>query len=348
MFRRPRPPQPPSGSEAAPVTPSPAPGSVPADAAALLAGLLARPSAASVLEGALAHAATLLGVEVRGYAVLGRGAAPVAATYGYPRTLVGATLEGPWVTAGGRPQLLQDRDLYAANPPEALARLEAAGARQAPLTFVVPLTDHGRTLGALVLDCPAGTSLSPAVQSAVTSWAGAVAPLVAVLESRREWRQTARQIASAVVEAVESLEFDALGHGQTVAETAVRLGEAAGLSPREREELWYAALLHDFGKIHGEPGHAQVGANFLHSVPHLAEAQRAIRHHHERWDGSGEPDGLSGEDIPLYARLLAVANASAHADGNLAAVQAQAGTALDPQLVELLAGLPPAPAGAEA
>ncbi|MDL2344821.1 phosphohydrolase, partial [Deinococcus sp. MIMF12] len=59
MFRRPRPTQPPSGSEAAPVTPSPAPGS--ADATALLAGLLTRPSAASVLDGALAHAAALLG-----------------------------------------------------------------------------------------------------------------------------------------------------------------------------------------------------------------------------------------------------------------------------------------------
>ncbi|MPY66076.1 HD domain-containing protein [Deinococcus sp. SDU3-2] len=314
----------------------------------MLARLLARPSAASVLDGALAHAAALLGSEAKGYAVLGRGAAPVVAVHGYPRTLAGTTLEGPWVTAGGRPQLLQGRDLYAANPPEALARLEAAGARQAPLTFVVPLTDHGRTLGALVLDCPAGTSLSPAAQSAVTAWAASVAPLVAVMESRREWRQTARQIASAVVEAVESLEFDALGHGEAVADLAVRLGEAAGLSPREREELWYAALLHDLGKIHGEPGHAQMGANFLHSVSHFAEAQRAIRHHHERWDGQGEPDGLSGEEIPLYARLLAVANASAHADGNLAAVQAQAGTVLDPQLVELLASLPPAPAGAEA
>ncbi|MDL2345426.1 HD domain-containing protein, partial [Deinococcus sp. MIMF12] len=268
--------------------------------------------------------------------------------HGYPRSLVGAALEGPWVTAGGRPQLLQDRDLYAGSPPETLARLEAAGARQAPLTFVVPLTDHGRTLGALVLDCPAGTVLSPAAQSAVTAWAAAVAPLVAVLESSREWRQTARQIASAVVEAVESLEFDALGHGQAVAETAVRLGEAAGLSPREREELWYAALLHDLGKIHGGPGHAQLGANFLHSVSHLAEAQRAIRHHHERWDGQGDPDGLAGEAIPLYARILAVANASAHAEGNLAAVQGQSGTALDPQLVELLAGLPPAPAGTDA
>lgn len=345
MFRRSRPTQPPSGSEATSVQSSPAS----ADATALLAGLLARPSTANVLEGALGHAARLLGGGAKGYAVLGRGAAPIAAVHGYPRTLLGVTLDGPWATAGGRPQLFQGRDLYAAaNPPETLARLEGAGARQAPLSFVVPLTDHGRTLGALVLDCPAGTSLSPAAQGAVTAWAGAVAPLVAVLESRREWRETARQIASAVVEAVESREFDALGHGRAVADLAARLGEAAGLSPREREELWYAALLHDLGKIHGEPGHAQVGANFLHSVPHLSEAGRAIRHHHERWDGSGEPDGLAGEAIPLYARILAVANAAAHAGGNLAVVQVLSGTALDPQLVELLAELPPVPAGAEA
>lgn len=313
----------------------------------MLADLLARPGTRGVLEGALAHASALLGGEMRGYAVLRRGGQDrVAAVSGYPRSLVGSALAGPWT--GTRPRLLTEgsREVYALNPPEVQAALDEAGMRGVARTLVLPLVDRGRSLGVLVLDRSAPGSLTPGEQEAAARWASAVAPLLGVFESRDEWRQTARHIAAAVVEAVESQEFDALGHGQAVADTAVRLGRALGLSGRELEELWYAGALHDLGKIHGESGHAEVGANFLHSVPHLAQAQKAIRHHHERWDGAGRPDSLEGEKIPLYARILAVANASVRLD-DPQELRAQAGQSLDARLVELLLELPPelAPGG---
>ena len=59
----------------------------------------------------------------------------------------------------------------------------------------------------------------------------------------------------------------------------------------------------------------------------------AIRHHHERWDGTGFPDGLSGEEIPLAARLIAVADAIDRT--SLEEVEAQAGTAFDPEIARL-------------
>jgi len=74
-------------------------------------------------------------------------------------------------------------------------------------------------------------------------------------------------------------------------------------------------------------------------VPHLAEAQKAIRHHHERWDGQGEPDKLAGEDIPLYARILAVSNAFVRM-GDVERLKPHAGKALDARLVGLLEKLP--------
>ncbi|WP_034383813.1 HD domain-containing phosphohydrolase [Deinococcus sp. YIM 77859] len=309
------------------------------DAAQVLGDLLARPDPESLLQGALAHAVALLDGQAQGYAVLRRSQDRVAAVFGYPETLVGLALQGPW--AGARPRLLTDgsRELYSLNPPEVREQLDRAGLRSVSLTLVVPLADRGRTLGALVLDRTAPANPTPEQQEAVTRWGGMVAPLLALMDSRDEWRQTARQVASALVEAVESREFDALGHAQAVAETAVRLGRAVGLVERELEELWYAATLHDLGKIHGEAGHAQVGANFLHDIPHLAQAQKAIRHHHERWDGQGEPAGLAGEDIPLYARILAVADTAVRL-GDLERVRAQAGQSLDPRLVELLERLP--------
>lgn len=309
----------------------------------MLAELLARPTQDGLLEGVLAHAVTLLGGEAQGYAVLRGGQDRqdrVVAVFGYPPSLVGLTLGGPWT--GGKPRLVAggSRELYEMNPPEVQTRLDAAGMRDVPLTLTVPLSGRGRTLGALVLDRTSPEGVSAEQQEAVARWAAAAAPLLNLLDSRDEWRQTARQLTAALVEAVESREFDAVGHGQAVAALALRLGRAVGLAARELDELWYAAILHDIGKIQEDAGHAQRGANFLEGVPHLAEAQRAIRHHHERWDGQGDPDRLTGEDIPLYARILAVANAAVRL-GDPQRVRAEAGQALDPRLVGLLDRLPP-------
>ncbi|WP_102126682.1 HD-GYP domain-containing protein [Deinococcus planocerae] len=340
MFRRPPRPQtaPEPDLRPAVAAEGPTPAETP-DATRVLADLLARPTAEGILEGALAHGASLLGGGVQGYGVLRRGEDRVTAVLGYPKTLVGTVLSGPWT--GPRPRVLAGggRDLYEQNPPEVHARLDECGLKDALWTLVVPLADRGRTLGALVFDGRVAGEVAPAAQEAVSRWAGAVAPLLSLLGSRDDWRQASRQLSVALVEAVESREFDSLGHAQAVAETALRLGRAVGLAGRELEELWFAATLHDLGKINGEAGHAQVGANFLHGVPQLAESQKAIRHHHERWDGGGEPNGLSGEDIPLYARILAVANASVRL-GDPERVRAQAGVTLDPRLVTVLEQLP--------
>ena len=307
----------------------------PLDPTRVLAELLSRPSAEGVLENALAYAATLLGGNVNGYAVVRRGQDKVAAVFGYPRNLIGTALSGPW--AAMRPRVLSDgsSELYEANAPELHKVLDAAGMRDVPLSLVVPVSDRGRTLGALVLDRTNADPISPTQQEAAARWATAVAPILGMLDARDDWQQAARQVSSAVVEAIESQDFDGLGHSAAVADASMKIGRSLGLSSRELEELWFAATLHDLGKIHGEQGHALVGANFLQNVPHLAEAQKAIRHHHERWDGQGEPDKLAGEDIPLYARILAVANAYVRT-GDLERVQAQAGKGLDPRVVNAL------------
>lgn len=307
------------------------------EAVRVLNDLLARPSQEGVLEGALSHASFLLGGNLRGYAVTRRAAGQdrVAAVFGYPKALVGTPLAGPWSNARTRALTDGSRELYEANPPELHGILDTCGMRDVALSLVVPVTDRGRTLGALVLDRNSSEDIGPSAQDLVTRWVTAVAPLLGLLESRENWRLAARQVSSAVVEAFESQEFDALGHAQAVAEASVKLGRAVGLAAQELDELWFAATLHDLGKIHGEKGHAQFGANFLHGVPHLAQAQKAVRHHHERWDGQGEPDKLAGEDIPLYARILAVANAHVRL-GDADRLRALAGKGLDPRLVGLM------------
>lgn len=118
-----------------------------------------------------------------------------------------------------------------------------------------------------------------------------------------------------------------LTHSKGVAEIAETIGEAAGLSTKQLSELRDAALLHDIGKV-GVPdailtkpdnlsgeeweimkSHAAEGARIVGFVGELTPLVPLIRHHHERYDGTGYPDGLKGEAIPLGARILSIADA---------------------------------------
>ncbi len=116
------------------------------------------------------------------------------------------------------------------------------------------------------------------------------------------------------------------GHSQRVSYWAVEIGRELGLQGDELKALEYGGLLHDIGKIGiAEPilrktsaltaeemtamrGHPAIGAEILKDVEFLRSAARAVRSHHERWDGQGYPDGLVGESIPLVARIVNAAD----------------------------------------
>ncbi len=116
------------------------------------------------------------------------------------------------------------------------------------------------------------------------------------------------------------------GHSERVARISVRLGEQIGLHESIRSELYLGGLLHDIGKI-GVPDHVLrkpgrlseaefdlvkqhpvIGDAILGHVNQLAHLRPLVRNHHEQFDGSGYPDGLAGEAIPLGARIVAVAD----------------------------------------
>jgi diguanylate cyclase (GGDEF)-like protein/putative nucleotidyltransferase with HDIG domain len=117
------------------------------------------------------------------------------------------------------------------------------------------------------------------------------------------------------------------GHSRRVQQLALAVGREQGLSREELELLGHAALFHDIGKlgipdaILLKPGklteeewvvmasHAEEGASIINRLGFLSDAVPAIRHHHERFDGGGYPQGLAGEDIPLGARIIHVADA---------------------------------------
>jgi putative nucleotidyltransferase with HDIG domain len=136
------------------------------------------------------------------------------------------------------------------------------------------------------------------------------------------------------------------GHGEQVAALAAEMAQAWELLPAEIEQIRYAGYLHDIGKVgvtgallrrgrdlfEGEPSelkqHPQLGAQILAPIHFLQPAARFVAAHHERWDGLGYMEGLHGKQIPLGARLLAVADAYVGLTGPEASAPLSAATAL--------------------
>ncbi|WP_221090873.1 HD-GYP domain-containing protein [Deinococcus aquaedulcis] len=176
--------------------------------------------------------------------------------------------------------------------------------------------------------------------------------------------------------ALEARDLETSGHTLRVTQRSLAIGAALGLDAELLDALRHGASLHDLGKLTIpdavllKPGrldaeewalmqtHAQNGYEIASRMPTLPpEALNVIRHHHERWDGSGYPLGLSGEAIPLLARIFAVCDvydALTHArpykpawsaQAALAELRAQRGRHFDPQLVDLFVALFAEPGG---
>lgn len=131
----------------------------------------------------------------------------------------------------------------------------------------------------------------------------------------------------ALAHALEAKDEYTQGHSARVAEESVRIAKFLALSDQEVQHIWLAGYLHDIGKIGireavlNKPGklddeewnmiqqHPVVAGKILGPIPELSDIINIVVHHHERYDGSGYPDGLNGGSIPLGARILSVADA---------------------------------------
>ena len=157
-------------------------------------------------------------------------------------------------------------------------------------------------------------------------------------------------------------------HSESVVDLAATVAESLALGAEQVARVRTAALLHDIGKV-GIPDdilhkegplddrewaimrqHPVIGERILRAIPGMGAVARAVRHEHERWDGGGYPDGISGEEIPIEARIILACDAY-HAmvsdrpyrkamsqPDAIRELHTNAGTQFDPQVVEVLVG----------
>jgi HD-GYP domain-containing protein (c-di-GMP phosphodiesterase class II) len=190
-----------------------------------------------------------------------------------------------------------------------------------------PLCVNKKILGVIeVLNKQDGAPFEEHDLEAVASVANTAAMAIENTRLYQNALDTYRETLLAVGLAIDSKGPYRKGHSQRVMEYAQKAGAVLSLSPEEMETLEFAGLLHDIGKIMIDMSvlnktdeltskeweimraHPVNGAEMIAGVPLLKKARTLVLYHHERFDGRGYPEGLKGEDIPLSARIIAVAN----------------------------------------
>ncbi len=177
--------------------------------------------------------------------------------------------------------------------------------------------------------------------------------------------ETLLKALKALMRALDAKDPYTYGHSQRVVKLAMKMGDKLHLENGQKYTLQLAASLHDIGKI-GMPDnilkkadslediemnkakdHPRIGSEILGEIEELAEVASIVRHHHERFDGKGYPDGLRGEAIPLFSRILfildayeALASDRVYRKGMgrekaLEEIKKNAGTQFDPQMVKI-------------
>lgn len=264
-----------------------------------------------------------------------------------------------WVAASGRYDFAED---YAASP-NALPAMVALGLRSQLSLPVRAGRDVGHVLSVASLRSAVRLSQDDlSIAQAFVHRLENALERVRVLEDVRATRQATFR---AFGIALEHRSYETKGHTDRVVALTTRLGRSVGLDDEALQALQWGAYLHDIGKIaisdaillkparltaeeyEAVKAHALIGHRMLADQAFLPrEARDVVRHHHERWDGTGYPDGLRGAAIPLGARLFAFADVFDALTSDrpykevwpveraVDEIRAGAGSHFDPELVE--------------
>ncbi len=205
------------------------------------------------------------------------------------------------------------------------AEITDAGLRHVAVAGVAG--EGGGAVGWLFAANPIGEFGFGAEVEMLSTVAGLIATQRANAQLYADLKELLFGVIRALTSAIDAKDPYTSGHSERVARIAVRLAEELGLASNQRSDLYLMGLLHDVGKIGIQDdvlkkagkltpeeyrqiqAHVRIGVHILSDLKKLHHLLPGVAHHHECVDGSGYPSGLSGEEIPLSARILAVADA---------------------------------------
>ncbi|MCM8788495.1 MAG: HD domain-containing protein [Candidatus Omnitrophica bacterium] len=231
----------------------------------------------------------------------------------------------------------------------------------------VPITIKDRLLGVLQTINKKNGLFSEYDAELLKALANQVAVAIENAKLYNELKETFYEIVFALADTIEKRDPYTGGHTKRVMEYSIAIGREMGLNNDELEKLKLAAILHDIGKIGIRDAvllkdgnltdeeftiiktHAIYGAEILQHVKKLDVILPGVKHHHERFDGSGYPEKCKGEKIPLIARIIAVADTfdamttdrpyrkGLPFESALCEIKNKAGTQFDPYVIECFA-----------
>jgi putative methionine-R-sulfoxide reductase with GAF domain len=194
--------------------------------------------------------------------------------------------------------------------------------------LAVPLLSGGSIIGVIeVLNKIDGSGFNKQDLEALVALASIAAIAISNAKLHQEIVDDHKSTVKALAAAVDARDPYTRGHSERVTRYALLGGIELSLPTEELEVIEYAGMLHDIGKIGVsdtilcKPSyltdeewvimyrHPEIGAKIIDGIPFLEKAKRLVLHHHERYDGRGYPKGLAGQEIPIGARLLAIADA---------------------------------------
>ena len=233
--------------------------------------------------------------------------------------------------------------------------------------LMVPMVHHDRCFGLIIAfnkrDGYEFSSVDTKLIEAIANHAGVFLLNVELYDDLRELMTG---LVRALTSSLDAKDPYTCGHSERVALLAKRIAEAMGLSEGDQELFYLAGLLHDVGKI-GVPEsvllkegrltdeefdavkrHPDIGGKILGGIKQLETICSGVRYHHEKYDGSGYPDGLGGEDIPLMGRVICMADSfdamtsdrcyrkGLGLDTAIEEIKRSAGSHFDPKVVDAL------------
>lgn len=238
------------------------------------------------------------------------------------RLKVGEGIAG-WVAKTGRATIVTD----VRHDPRFSRRVDFRTHFTTRNMICVPVKSRERIIGVLqALNRHADRPFNVEDQRLFESLARQVGIAIENARLYEEVKETFFSTAATLAEAIEKRDPYTGGHVRRVVEISLALGDEIGVGPEEKEILHLAAILHDVGKIGIRDGvllkhgpltpeelahirkHPQLGAEILAPIKQLEAVIPAVRHHQERCDGRGYPEGLKGDEIPLASRIIAVAD----------------------------------------